>query len=289
MSNEERYKIGNKISKVTILFNLILSIAKTLMGFIGNSSAMISDGIHSASDVLSTICVMIGLKLAKKPEDKRHPYGHEKFEPIVSKLLALILGITSCVIGYKAIKNITIGSYTIPNVITVYVAIISILTKEWMYWYTVKGARKIESSALMADAWHHRSDALSSIGSLIGILGARLGYLILDPIASLVICVVIMKVSVDIYIDATNQLMDCSADNDTINKILKSILDVNGVIKIDDLKTRVHASRLYVDVEISVDKDLSLSKAHDIAETVHKEVEERMKKVKHCMVHVNPY
>ena len=215
-------------------------------------------------------------------------YGHEKFEPIVAKLLALILGITAVGIGYKAIKNIILGSYTTPSVIAAYAAIASILIKEWMYWYTVKGAKKIQSSALMADAWHHRSDALSSVGSLIGILGARLGYLILDPIASIVICLVIMKVAIDIYIDATNQLMDCSADNETVNEILKSILNVDGVIKVDDLKTRVHATRLYVDVEISVDKDLSVSEAHEIAEKVHNKVEITTDKVKHCMVHVNP-
>ncbi|GAB6149974.1 MULTISPECIES: cation diffusion facilitator family transporter [Clostridium] len=288
MNSEERYKVGNKISKITILLNLLLAIGKTIVGFIGKSSAMISDGVHSASDVLSTICVMIGLKLAKKPEDKRHPYGHEKFEPIVAKLLALILGITAVGIGYKAIKNIILGSYATPSVIAAYAAIASILIKEWMYWYTVKGAKKIQSSALMADAWHHRSDALSSVGSLIGILGARLGYLILDPIASIVICLVIMKVAIDIYIDATNQLMDCSADNETVNEILKSILNVDGVIKVDDLKTRVHATRLYVDVEISVDKDLSVSEAHEIAEKVHNKVEITTDKVKHCMVHVNP-
>ncbi|EDS77745.1 cation efflux protein [Clostridium botulinum C str. Eklund] len=266
----------------------MLAIGKTIVGFIGKSNAMISDGIHSASDVLSTICVMVGLKLAKKPEDKRHPYGHEKFEPIVAKLLALILGLTSIGIGYKAIKDIMVGIYSTPSIIAVYAAIISILIKEWMYWYTVRGAKRIQSSALMADAWHHRSDALSSVGSLIGILGARFGYLILDPIASIVICLVIMKVSVDIYIDATNQLMDCSADNETVNKILKNILNVEGVIKIDVLKTRVHASRMYVDVEISVDKNLSVSEAHDIAEKVHNKVEITTDRVKHCMVHVNP-
>lgn len=288
MNSERRYKIANRISKITILLNLILALGKTIVGVIGKSNAMVSDGIHSASDVLSTICVMIGLKLAKKPEDERHPYGHEKFEPVVAKLLALILGITAVGIGFKAIKNIILGIYTTPSVIAAYAAIMSILIKEWMYWYTVKGAKKLQSSALMADAWHHRSDALSSVGSFIGILGARLGYLILDPIASIIICLVIMKVSIDIYIDATNQLMDCSADNETVNKILRSILNVDGVIKVDVLKTRVHASRLYVDVEISVDKDLSVSEAHEIAEKVHNKVEMTTDKVKHCMVHVNP-
>lgn len=289
MNSVERLQIVNKISKLTIAINFLLSAVKVLAGVFGKSNAMISDGIHSLSDVMSTFLVMIGLKLSQKPEDINHPYGHEKFEPIFAKILAFILVVTAALIGYNAINIIKLGRYDIPGKIAIYAAILSIATKEWMYRYTVKGAKKIDSSALLADAWHHRSDSLSSIGTLVGIAGSRIGYPILDPIASLVICIIIFKIAIDIYIKAANELMDHSADKSTVETIKNDIIEINGVIKIDELKTRIHASRVYVDVEISVSKKLSLTEAHDIAEKVHFKIENNNEKVKHCMVHVNPY
>jgi len=249
---------------------------------------MIADGMHSLSDVLSTIAVMLGLKLAKQPADEDHPYGHEKMEPVMAKILASILLITAVLIGFSGIKSIINGTTVIPEKIAMYAAIISIIVKEWMYRYTVNGAKKIQSSALMADAWHHRSDAFSSIGTLVGIAGARMGYPILDPIASLVICIFITKVAIDIYKQAIDQLVDHSADAKTIENIKSEIQKTNGVINVDELKTRLHANRLYVDVEICVNKDLSVCEAHEIAEKVHNTVESLDNRIKHCMVHVNP-
>ena len=288
MNSEERFRIGIKISKETIIVNILLSAIKLFAGIIGRSGAMIADSIHSLSDVLTTIAVMVGLKLAKQPADEDHPYGHEKMEPIMAKLLASILLITALLIGFNGIKSIINGTTVIPAKIAMYAAILSILVKEWMYRYTVKGAKKIDSSALMADAWHHRSDAFSSIGTLIGIAGARMGYPILDPIASLVICILITKVAIDIYKQAINQLVDHCADAKTIENIKNQIEKTNGVINIDELKTRVSANRLYVDVEICVNKNLSVCEGHEIAESVHNTIESLDNRVKHCMVHVNP-
>lgn len=288
MNSEDRFTIGNRISKITIIVNVVLSAIKVLAGIIGRSGAMIADGMHSLSDVLSTIAVMLGLKLAKQPDDEDHPYGHEKMEPVMAKILASILLITALLIGFNGIKSIINGTTVVPEKIAMYAAILSIIVKEWMYRYTVKGAKKIESSALMADAWHHRSDAFSSIGTLIGIAGARMGYPILDPIASLVICVLITKVAIDIYKQAINQLVDHCADAKTIEKIKNEIQKTNGVINVDELKTRLHANRLYVDVEICVNRNLSVCEAHEIAEKVHNTVEGLDNRIKHCMVHVNP-
>ena len=288
MNSEERFRIGIKISKTTIFVNIILSTFKLFAGIIGRSGAMIADAIESFSDVLSTIAIMLGLKLAKKPADEGHPYGHEKMEPIMAKVLASTLVISALVIGFTGIKSIIIGTTIIPEKIALYAAILSIITKEWMYRYTFKGAKKIDSSALIADAWHHRSDAFSSIGTLIGIAGARMGYPILDPIASLVICIIITKVAIDIYTQAINQLVDHCADAKTIQNIKKKIEETNGVINLDELKTRVHGNRLYVDVEICVNKNLSVCEAHDIAERVHNTTESLDNRIKHCMVHVNP-
>jgi cation diffusion facilitator family transporter len=288
LNSEERFKIGIKISKITIIVNIMLSGVKLFAGILGRSGAMVADAIHSLSDVLSTIAVMIGLKLAKKPADQDHPYGHEKMEPIMAKILASILLITALLIGFNGIKSIINGTTVIPAKIAMYAAILSIITKEWMYRYTVKGARKIESSSLMADAWHHRSDAFSSFGTLVGVIGARMGFPILDPIASLVICVLITKVAIDIYKQAIDQLVDHCADAKTIENIKNEIEKTRGVISIDELKTRVSANRLYVDVEICVNSDLTVCEGHEIAERVHDNIENLDTRVKHCMVHVNP-
>lgn len=288
MNSEERFGIGIRISKITIIVNIILSAIKLFAGIIGRSGAMIADSMHSLSDVLSTIAVMLGLKLAKQPADESHPYGHEKMEPIMAKILASILLITALLIGYNGIKSIINGSTIIPGKIAMYAAILSIIVKEWMYRYTLKGAKKIDSSALMADAWHHRSDAFSSIGTLIGIFGARMGFPILDPIASLIICILITKVAIDIYMQAIDQLIDHCADKNTIINIKNNIENINGVISIDELKTRVSANRLYVDVEICVNSNLSVCEGHEIAESVHNTIENLDTRIKHCMVHVNP-
>ncbi|MDK2929468.1 MAG: hypothetical protein PWP73_1066 [Methanococcus sp.] len=289
MEVSERIIIGNKISKITIIVNIALSILKILAGVFGKSSALIADGMHSFSDILSTVVVMLGLKLSEKPADESHPYGHERIEPALTKILAVILLVTALMIFYCGLTTIIGGNYQIPGNITIIAALISIFTKEWMYKYTKKGAEQIESSALLADAWHHRSDAFSSVGTLIGVVGAKLGYPILDPIASIVISLFIAKMAFEIYFKALNQLLDRAADSKTIEEIKKIILSVDGVLEIDVLKTRIHSNKIYVDVEISVDKDLSLIEAHNISENVHSQIESKLKRVKHCMVHVNPY
>jgi cation diffusion facilitator family transporter len=289
MDSELRYRLGNKVSRVSIIVNVLLSICKVAAGLIGKSGAMIADGIHSLSDVLSTFIVIIGLKMSKKPEDEDHPYGHEKMEPVMTKLLAVVLFITAVGIGYKGIIKIKIGDAEIPGKIALYAAVISIIVKEWMYRYTVNVAKKIDSSALRADAWHHRTDAFSSIGTFIGVIGARLGYPIFDPIASIVISLFIGKAAVDIYLQAIHQLVDHSADKDTIESMNREIMSIDGVIKIDSLKTRIHANRMYVDVEIGVSGSLTVGQGHEIAEKVHHTIENGETRVKHCMVHVNPY
>lgn len=281
-------KIANRITTVTIIWNIILAVIKSLIGFLGNSSALISDGIHSFSDVISTICVLIGLKMSQKPEDNDHPYGHEKFEPILTKVLAFILFITAASIGLSAVENIINGNYQNPTSIALLAAAFSIGIKEWMYHYTLKGANRINSSALKADAWHHRTDALSSIGSFVGILGAMLGYPICDALASIVICIIILKASIDIFLQAANQLVDKSADDETLSKIEGVIFSIDGILSIDSLKTRIHSNRMYIDLEVSADKSLSFVDAHNIAEKVHHKIEEEFETVKHCTVHMNP-
>lgn len=289
---DSSYAIAMRVSKVSILVNLVLSIVKFLAGLLASSGAMISDAVHSASDVLSTFVVIIGVKIAGKKSDHEHPYGHERYESVSAILLAGLLIATGLGIGMNGIKQIMQSGEGIrvqtPGRLALIAAVVSLVVKEWMFWYTRSAAIKINSGALMADAWHHRSDALSSVGAFVGILGARMGYPVLDPIASVVICGFILKAAWDIFKDATDKMIDRACDEETEKKIREITANTEGVIKIDLLRTRLFGSKMYVDVEISADENLSLKNAHSIAENVHHVIEDSFPNVKHCMVHVNP-
>ncbi len=285
---EKRVKIAKKVIYVSVIGNVFLSIIKILAGIIGNSSAIMVDGVHSLSDVFSSIVAFLGVKFSSKEDDEEHQYGHEKFELVASKILSIILIITGILIAYESIQNIINENFNTPNIIAIYAAIISIIFKEWMYRYTMNAAIKIESTGLKADAWHHRSDSLSSIAALIGIAGAMKGILILEPIASILISVFIIKIGVEIYIESVNGLVDKAASSEIVESIKEVVMDVEGVIEIDLLKTRQHSNKIYVDIEISADGEISLNESHKIAEEVHDVVELNNKNVKHCMVHVNP-
>lgn len=290
-SNVEMQKIANKVSFITIAGNLILSIFKLIAGIIGHSSAMISDAIHSASDVFSTIVVIIGIKLASKESDKEHPYGHERLECVAAIILAMVLFLTGYEIGKEALKNIIGGNYAnlrMPGMLALVAAVISIVCKEAMYWYTRYYAQKIDSGALMADAWHHRSDAFSSVGALGGILGARIGFPIMDSIASLIIFIFIAKAAFEIFKDAMDKMVDRSCDESMEQEIRDCVMNNKRVLGIDLLYTRIFGNKIYVDVEIQVNGTYTLQEAHDIAEAVHDDIEQNFSKIKHIMVHVNP-
>lgn len=280
-------------STKTLVGNLILAMIKLAAGIFGFSKALVSDAIHSLSDVFSTMIVMIGLTIAKKDADKNHPYGHEKFESVASIILSMILFFTAGILGYYGILSLIQffnGTLIIlrPTYLALSVAVISIVSKESMYWYTRYYAKKVKSTAMMADAWHHRSDALSSIGSFVGIGFAMLGYLYFDAIASILISLIVLKVALKIMIKAIDQIVDKAPDKKVMKEIETLISKQKGVLGIDVLNIRMHVEKLYVDVEISVDGSLSLIDAHRIAENVHNSIETSFEEVKHCMVHVNP-
>lgn len=291
MEKSSEQKIAMKVSVTSIIINVVLSTLKFVAGVVAGSGAMISDAVHSASDVFSTFIVIIGFRISGKASDREHQYGHERLECIASIILAIILFATGVGIGISGIEKIMGGNsegLAIPGALALGAAVISIVVKEWMYWFTRAAAKKINSGSLMADAWHHRSDALSSVGSFIGILGARLGFPILDPIASVVICIFIGKAAYDIFKDSIEKLIDKACDEETLKEMEELIKTQEGVIKIDLIKTRLFGSKVYVDIEIGVDENKSLQEAHGIAHSVHDVVENMFPEVKHCMVHVNP-
>lgn len=292
--NATAIKIINKVAIVTIVVNLILAIGKFLAGIFGKSTAMISDAVHSSSDVLSTLIVLVGARIAVKNEDKDHNYGHDKFESIASIMLAMLLFATALGLGYTGIKDIISASkgddnYVKPTLLALIAAIVSIVVKEGMYWYTIFYAKKLDSQALKADAWHHRSDAFSSIAGFVGILGAMLGVYVLEGIATVLIALLIVKVSYDIVKVVIRQLTDHAAPEELVSKIYKTINEDGDVKNIDLLKTRISGSIIYVEAEIAVDSALNIIEAHAIAQRVHDKIEETFEEVKHIVIHVNPY
>lgn len=280
-----------KVSAVSIGGNAVLSLLKLLAGIFAHSGAMVSDAVHSASDVCSSIIVIVGVKIASKASDKDHPYGHERFECVAAIVLSVILLISGLFIGYRAVEQILDGSaqeLAAPGGLALAAAVLSIVCKEAMYWYTRYYAKALDSGALMADAWHHRSDALSSVGALIGIAGAIMGFPVLDTIASLIICAFIVKAAYDIFMDAVEKMVDRSCSAETEHAIAACAAQQDGVCGVDLIHTRIFGNKIYVDIEICADREISLAAGHEIANRVHDAIEAQFEKVKHVMVHVNP-
>ena len=274
-----------KVSKTSILTNVFLSVFKLAAGILASSEAMISDAVHSASDVFSTFIVIVGVKLSRKEADKEHPYGHERMECVAALLLAVVLFLTGIGIGYYGIRNILSGNYeelAVPGALALVAAILSIVVKEWMFWYTKIYAKRVNCG-------HHRSDALSSVGSFIGIFGARLGFPVMDSVAGVAICIFIVKAAYDIFKDAIDKMVDKSCDDSMVAQLRSTVLRQPGVMRVDALTTREFGNRIYVDVEIAADGRKTLRETHAIAEEVHNQIEQEFPNVKHIMVHVNPY
>ncbi len=268
------------------------SLLKLAAGILASSEAMVSDAVHSASDVFSTFVVIIGIRMAGKKADKEHPYGHERMECVAAILLSAVLTVTGAGIGFSGLRKIVSGSVeeiAVPGVLAMAAAVLSVIVKEWMFWYTRRNAKKVNSGALMADAWHHRSDSLSSVGAFIGIIGARLGFPMMDPLASVIICLFIFQAAYEIFKDAIDKMVDKSCDDETEQKIRALTLRQQGVMRVDALHTREFGNKIYVDLEIAADGHLSLNESHEIAENVHDEIEKAFPLIKHIMIHVNPY
>ena len=286
----DEQKTIRKLSEVGILGNVLLTAFKFFAGITGKSGAMVSDAVHSLSDVFATLIAYIGVRLSRRAEDAEHPYGHERFECVASLILGLILAGTGIGIGYTGIRKLLFeqSEIAVPTVLPLLAAVVSIIVKEGMFRYTMYYAKKLDSAAFKADAWHHRSDAHSSVGSFIGVGMARLGYPMMDPIAGLLICALILKVAFDIIRDALSKMLDTSCDSTFENKLYRFIEEQEGVKHVDLLHTRQFGNKIYVDLEISVDRQISLVDAHAIAENIHTSVERNFPNVKHIMIHVNP-
>ncbi len=283
-----------RVSAMTMVANIMLAILKLVAGLVAHSGAMISDAVHSASDVFSTIIVIIGMELADKKEDTDHPYGHERIESLAAILLTVVLVATGIGIGYNGLLDIyayvtgTKTEWETPTALALVAAMVSIVAKEIMYRVTARTAKRVGSDALLADAWHHRTDALSSVGSCIGIAFAMWGFPIMDSVASVVICLFVFEAAFSIAKDSTRKMTDHAVDTDTQTAVRRLILAQEGIVALRMLKTRQFGARVYMDVIVTADPSLSFARAHSLAEQVHDEIERAFPIVKGVMVHIEP-
>jgi len=287
MSNN-RHKIITKTTLVGLVVNLLLAILKTIFGFIGHSYALLVDGIHSFSDLLSDVLILYASKHSKEEPDDEHPYGHGRFETIATLGLSLAL----IFVGFSFIWNIiadfnTQTQYLYSNWI-VFIVILSILSKEALYWYTLLAANKINSQMLKANAWHHRSDALSSIIVLIGIIFTLLNFKYLDSIAAIIVGFMITYIGYKLGKESIEELVDTGLDPETINKLKQEIIKIDGVESIHLFRTRKHANHIVADVHIQVYPYLSVSEGHMIAVNVEKYIKQSQNNFNDIVVHIDP-
>lgn len=292
---------GNRqqdIYKVTIwgsIVNFILLIFKFVAGVLGHSSAMVADAIHSLSDFATDIIVLFFVRISSKPADTTHKYGHGKFETLATAFIGfalLAVGIGILIEGTKNIVAVVRGEVLqAPGVIALLAAAVSIISKEILYQYTVYKGRKINSQAVVANAWHHRSDAFSSIGTLVGIAGAMfLGekWRVLDPVAAVIVSVFILKVAIDILRNSLEELMEHSLPDAEEEEIKQIILSTNGVESPHHLRTRRIGNRVAIEVHIRMNGDMTLTKAHQITTEVEQQLKLRFGENTHIGIHTEP-
>lgn len=289
MEQEARYQLGRRVSWYTILGNILLTAVKAVAGVISKSSALMADAVHSASDIISTLVVLYSLRIAKAPPDAEHPYGHGRAESIAAKVLSIILiGVGVGMVG-SAIDKLRTGQYAIPGNLALWAILLSIVGKEAMFRYTLVVGNKIRSNALVADAWHHRSDAFSSIAAFFGVMGARLGFPVLDPLAGGFVAIFIIKMGIGLFRSTVDELMDAQVDEELRDKILWYSEKVSGVEHVDDIRLRRYGSHYHVDLKLSVDRGLTVREGHDIASVVRQILIQSLAPVSDVLVHVDPY
>jgi len=290
-----RYSQAAYVTKVSMVLNSLLTCFKFAAGILGNSSAMVADAAHSLSDLITDIAVILGLKVAKKPSDSTHNYGHGKIETLAAAFTGLVLFAAAFGIfwgGLQKIMTFIQGEILPePSKIALIVAMLSIVLKEWLYRYTIVRGRELQSDALIANAWEHRSDAYSSIGTMIGIGGAILlggRWVVLDPIAAVILSFFIFKVAFDISYKNLNELLEASLDSETYRNIERILSSTEGVLGFHELKTRKIGNAMAADVHIEVDRDLNIVDAHEISTQIENRLKEICGKNGHFSIHVEP-
>ena len=281
-----------RTSQFNIALNSLLALSKIATEWERVPMAIFNDGINNAGDVISSVIATVGIAAGSKASDNEHQYGHERLECVAAILLSGIIMVVGITLFADGLISIIKGSYQnrqSPGLLALVMAIASIIIKQVMVFHSRWAGKKSESVALLASAWDSQSDVFATTGGLVGIIFARLGYPIADSIAAMIIALFIFRVGLDVFRDGTDKMVDRACDEAMVEKMRTTIEAVEGVQRLDLLRSRTFAARCYVDVEIAADGKLSLTEAHTIAERVHDTIEHTFPSVKHCMVHVNPY
>ncbi len=293
--SDERFKKAEFAAWVGIIGNLVLAIVKGVIGYVAHSKALIADAVHSASDVIGSIAVLIGLRAAQKPPDKDHPYGHGKAESIAAIIVSIILFIVGLEVGYKSFQTM-LDPLEAPGLIAVYAAFISMLVKEGMFQYKYRLGKKLNSQALIANAWEHRSDVYSSLAAVVGIGGAVIGgkfqlpfLLYLDPIAGLIVSILVLKMAYHILGESIHNTLDHVVHDEAAQELVDAVEKVDGVMTVDRLLAREHGHYVIVDVKIGVNPNITVKKGHSIGKEVKHKLMNEFEHVQDVMVHINPY
>ena len=297
MKSDEQVRVDTvrRVTWIGLIANLLLSLGKVLAGLLGKSTAMLADGIHSLSDLITDVVVLVFVGVSGKERDHDHHYGHGKYETFATMLVSFVLcavGIGIFISGIKLmLQGIRGESIERPGYLALIAAPVSILVKEWLFRFSRSQARKPSSSVMLANAWHHRSDALSSVGTLIGISGAMfLGeqWRILDPITSMIVSVFVVKVGVELALPSINELLEAALPKELETEIMRIIRDVPGVDDAHNLKTRKNGNTYVIDVHIRVDKTYTVLKSHNIASQVERDIRKHYGQKTYINVHVEP-
>jgi len=288
MQSNNRTKASQKVTIVGALIDFLLSIIKIILGFIGQSGALIADGVHSFSDLLTDWVTWYAAKLSGDAPDADHPYGHERFETVATLGLSIFLAIVGTIIIFEGF-----GRFSNPNELRhenwlIAAAALSVLSKEALYWYTVKVARDINSDLLKANAWHHRTDAFSSIVVVIGIIGAANGYFFLDSVAAIIVGILIIYIGWQLGFEATKELVDTSIDQEDIKALRVALSEIKGVNSVHTLRTRKVGHKKSADVHVQVNPFLSVSEGHIISVSVERVAKECIEELDDVTVHIDP-
>ncbi|MFD0694069.1 cation diffusion facilitator family transporter [Paenibacillus sp. GCM10027628] len=294
--NDERFQKAEFAAWVGIVGNVVLALLKGVVGFMAQSKALLADAAHSASDVAGSFAVLIGLRAAKKPPDEDHPYGHGKAESIASIIVSVLLLVVGVEIGISAIKSMLHGVQEAPKVYALIAIGISLVVKEAMFQYKYRLGKRLNSQALITNAWEHRSDVYSSIAALVGVFGAVLGQhfdlkllYYMDPLAGLFVSLLVLKMAYTLVKEAIHTTMDHVLHHEDAADLVTTVQTIKGVITVDDLRAREHGHYVIVDIKISVNPRISVLEGHDIARTVKQVLMKRFHHVSDVFVHVNPY
>lgn len=288
MAVETRQQTGNKVAGISLVTNILLTLAKAVVGLLAGSTAVVADAAHSASDIAATAIVWVGLRMGGTPPDDTHHYGHAKLESVAAKIVALILVLTGAGLGLNAWSILRLGDYESPLGLAIWVTVLSIVVKEVLYRYVLGVGRRIGSTALEAEAWHHRSDAISSVAAMVGVVGAYLGYPALDPLAGLAVSLLIIQMGAKLYVQSIRELIDEAPSLSVIKQIKQTARHTPDVMAVHEVKARTVGQNILVDIKICVNRFLTVEEGHNIGASAKRNILEVVPEVDNVLVHVNP-